>query len=64
MTTKKKAKPVGLRQLLKAIKTRKAKPGTTMTQADYAVALDTLVRAIRKSQKTGAVVTVQSVRVL
>ena len=60
----KKKKPVRLRQLLKAIKTRKAKPGTTMTQADYAVALDKVVRAIGRSQQTGAVVTVTAVRVL
>lgn len=59
-----KKKPVRLRQLLKAIKTRKAKPGTAMTQADYAVALDKLVRAIGKSQQTGATITVKSVRVL
>jgi transcription elongation GreA/GreB family factor len=59
----KKAKPVRLRQLLAAIKTRRAKGGR-MTQADYAVALDKVVRAISRSQQQGCTVVVTAVQVL
>lgn len=61
--SKKIVKPVRLRQLLKAIKTRRAKGGR-LTQADYAVALDKVVRAIGRSQQQGATVTIHAVRVL
>lgn len=61
--SKKIVKPVRLRQLLKAIKTRRAKGGRP-TQADYAVALDRVVRAIGRSTQQGATVTIHAVRVL
>lgn len=56
-------KPVGLRQLLTAIKTRRThKHVGRMLQADYAAALDKVVRAMGRSQVEGQVV-VTSVRV-
>jgi hypothetical protein len=56
--------PVRLRQLLKAITTRRRHQHVgRMLQADYAVALDKVVRAIGRSQIKGGTVRVTSVRV-
>lgn len=60
--TKTKAKPVRLRAVLRAIKTRREQGGR-LTQADYAVALDKIVRAISRSQKDRKVI-ITAVRVL
>jgi hypothetical protein len=54
-------KPVRLRTVLKAIKTRRAKGGR-LTQADYAVALDRVVRAVGRSLADGETVHLSSVR--
>lgn len=56
-------KPVRLRTVLKAIRTRRAKGGR-MTQADYTVALDKIVRAIGRSQHAQGPVVVHAVQVL
>jgi hypothetical protein len=63
--TKKAPKPIRLRQVLTALKLRRVRAtrALPMTQAEYAVALDKVIRAIGRSQPTGKLI-VKSVRVL
>jgi hypothetical protein len=62
---KKPVRAVRLRQLVRAIKRRRvrAKRPQRLTQAEYALALDRIVRAIARS-RPGAIVTFSAARVL